>query len=339
MRLIGLAALLAACRPTPLPPPTVNAAPPSVIAVPVSVPGDARQRYLQAAIAERRGDLERAETQYRWVTRLDATRPWPWLALGRFLERQRRWDEALEVYSRAADEAPELAEAHLAYGACAVRSGDVPAGLPSLSKASELGHPQGHHLYARALSMTDQRDTARGVLEQWLAEPITPDDVFDRARLSYELGYDDAVVDDLLTADWLMAPTPAGDLLLDAAGRACRLGDAWRVAQGNSFVSRVDPAWSRVAVAIAQRVGDPWLLAEADSSAPAMPEGRRGRGPGKRCVLEVVPPGCPGVDAAWAAWQAAPLNDEAIDMLTERVSACPEQAPDNYDALLRWLHR
>jgi hypothetical protein len=245
----------------------------------------------------------------------------------------------LEAYGRATQEDPELAEAHLAYGACAVRSGDVPAGLPSLSKASELSHPQGHHFYARALSMSGQRGAAQVVLEKWLTESVAPDDVFDRARLSYELGYDDAVVDDLLAADWLMAPPPAGELLLDAAGRACRLGDAWRVAQGNAFVSRVDPAWGRVASSIARRVGDPWLLADADASAPPMPDGRRGRGPSKRCVSEEVPEGCLGVDAAWAAWQAAPLNDEVIDVLTERVSACPEQTPDNYDALLRWLHR
>jgi tetratricopeptide (TPR) repeat protein len=339
VRLIGLAVLLAACRPTPLLPPTVDAAPPTVIAVPLSVPGDARQRYLQAAVAERRGELERAETQYRWVTRLDATSPWPWLALGRFLERQRRWEDALEAYRRATEEDPELAEAHLAYGACAVRSGDVVAGLPSLSESSKRGHPQGRHFYARALAMTGQQSAAQVVLEAWLTEPVAQDDIFDRARLSYEFGYDDAVVDDLLTADWLMAPPPAGELLLDAAARACRLGDAWQVAQGNAFVSRVDPGWGRVAASIARRVGDPWLLAEAEPGAAAMPDGRRGRGPSKRCLSEAVPEGCSGVDVAWTAWQAAPLNDEVIDVLTDRVSACPEQAPDNYDALLRWLHR
>lgn len=339
MRLVVLAALLAACRPAPLPPPAVAAVPPTVITVPTSVPADARQRYLQAAVAERRGDEERAEAQYRWVTRLDPTSPWPWLALGRFLERQRRWSDALQAYGRATEQDPDLAEAYLAYGACSVRSGAVEGGLPSLSEASERGHPQGRHFYARALAMTGQMDKAKEVLQAWLAEPVSQDDVFDRARLSYEFGYDDAVVDDLLTADWLMAPAPAGELLLDAAGRSCRLGDAWRVAQGNAFVSRVDPAWSRVAVAIARRVGDPWLLAEADPTAAPMPDGRRGRGPPKRCTPQVVSPGCSGVDAAWAAWQAAPLNDEVIDVLTDRVSACPEQAPDNYDALLRWLHR
>lgn len=339
MRLVALAAVLVACRPTPLPPPTVDAAPPTVIAVPLTVPGDARQRYLQAAVAERRGDDERAETQYRWVTRLDASSPWPWLALGRFLERQRRWDDALEAYGRAIQEDSELAEAHLAFGACAVRSGNVEAGLPALSEASERGHSQGRHFYARALAMTGQQEAASLVLEAWLTEPVSQDDVFDRARLSYEFGYDDAVVDDLLTADWLMAPPPAGELLLDAAGRACRLGDAWRVAQGNAFISRVDPAWGRVAASIARRVGDPWMLAEADASAPPMPEGRRGRGPNKRCVSEAVPVGCSGVDAAWTAWQAAPLNDEVIDVLIERVNACPDQTPDDFDALLRWLHR
>ena len=49
--------------------------------------------------------------------------------------------------------------------------------------------------------------------------------------------------------------------------------------------------------------------------------------------------GCLGVDGAWSAWQAAPLNDEVIDVLIERVNACPDQTPDDFDALLRWLHR
>ena len=70
-----------------------------------------------------------------------------------------------------------------------------------------------------------------------------------------------------------------------------------------------------------------------------MSAGRRGREASKRCMSEPVTAGCAGVDGAWAAWQAAPLNDEVIDVLIDRISACPEQAPDNYDALLRWLHR
>lgn len=314
---LTLALLLLGCRPTPLPPPAVPAAEP-VVPLVSELPADARARYLEAAVAERRGDIDRAEANLRWVTRLDADSPWPWLALGRFLERQRRWDEAIGVYQRAITRDEALADAHLALGTCLVRRGRAVDARPHLARASELGLPQGHHLYARALIMTGLRDEAVGVLRRWRDEPLDSDDALDRARLSYELGDDDGAMDDLLQADWLVAPAIAGDLLLDAARRSCRLGDAWTLSEGQSFASRVDPAWADVAERIATAAGEGKRLAV--------------------CAVAEVPPGCEGLDEARAAWQIYPQRPSVLDDLEDRARACGDEATQEEVARMRrWL--
>lgn len=301
-----------------------------------SVPLDARQRYLRAAVAERRNDLDEAEVQYRWVTRLDGDRPWSWLALGRFVERQRRWSDALVAYSHAVERGPSLAEAHLALGSCLARSGDMTAGIPSLQRAWDLGSADGAHLTIRALLTTGQRDAAQAALDRWLAGPVPASSRTDRAFLSYELSRYDAAVDDLLAVDWTTAPPLAGAMFVDAAQRSCRLGDVWRTAHGNAFASRTDPGWTRVAREVAELVGDDALFRAAGGDVDRDP--LRPASTTKQCTPRLVEPGCEGLPSAWTNWLAAPLQTEAFDVLSDRNQACPDAA-DRYDlvAVRRWM--
>jgi Tfp pilus assembly protein PilF len=311
VRPLALALGLAACGPKALPPP-----PPPPVAPPApTLSADARARYLEAAVAERRGEADRAEAALRWVTRLDRGDAWAWLHLGAFLERQRRVDEAMAAYEEALTRDEALADAHIALGAALVRGGEPERAVVHLARAADAEDPRGLHLYARALELLDDLDGADRALGRWLALPVEPAWALERARLAFELGRFDAAVDDLAHGvDWSGAPVPAGELLLVAATRACRLGTVWLWSEDEGVALHHDPRWVRVA----ERVRD---------TAATPPE---------RCWRDrEVPAGCAGAAEARALWEAAPFDPATLARWRERAAACPE--PDPLPERVAWL--
>jgi len=226
---------------------------------------DVRSWYLRATVAEERDDMEVAEHAWQWVMRLDDQDPWAHLGHGGFLERQGRWDEALEAYRRAVALAPGLSEAELGIGRILVGRGADDEALPHLRAAAEGDDPDALQLLGRLLVRRGRIDEATAVYEDWRARPVTrADEHLDRARLAASLDRPGEAVDDLVAALEEGGATPVtGELLVDAARRSCRVGTAWRWAYGDRIADRTDADWRRIALAIGQSARDPEMVEAA----------------------------------------------------------------------------
>jgi tetratricopeptide (TPR) repeat protein len=224
-----------------------------------------RSWYLRAVAAEQRGEVEDAERAWEWVVRLDGHEPWAHLGLGGFLERQGRWDEALDAYRAATVISPDLPEAELGIGRILVGRGFDDEALPHLQAAAVGDDPDALQLLGRLLVRSGDLDAATTVYEEWFARPVTRgDEHLDRARLAVALQRHGEAVDDLVAALEAGGAAPVtGELLVDAARRSCRVGTAWRWAYGDRVAERSDPGWRRIVLAIGRSARDAQMVEAA----------------------------------------------------------------------------
>lgn len=177
MRWLVILALSLACRRAPPVAPD-----PSVSTVEPAAPSAAaRSWYLQAVVAEERGDLDHADKAWAWVAREDRTNAHAQAHYARFLQRQRRWSEAEQAWNLALRRAPSWWEPMVALGALAGRRGDEGVERQWLSKA--IAHGAEGRVYERAIELYEragQPAEAVRLLEAWLDRPA--DDRVDRKR-------------------------------------------------------------------------------------------------------------------------------------------------------------
>jgi tetratricopeptide (TPR) repeat protein len=250
-------------------------APEGVQRVMVAAPARARAWYLRAAVAENRGELEEAERSLGWVLRLDGDSPWSHLAWGRYLDRQRRTEEALVALARAVELGPGLGAVHLAYGDVLVRAGRDDEAEHALRRAVARGAgSEALHILGRLYLRIDDRAGAERVLDEWLALPsVGRHHRLARGRLALRLSRASVAVDDLegvLGEPGISAGT--GELMLEAATRSCRLGTAWHWANTEGPSVRARPDWSQVVLLIGRATRDPGLVADGLAALDRRPD-------------------------------------------------------------------
>lgn len=248
MRWLVILALSFACRRAPpvTPDPSGSAAVPSAAA---------RSWYLQAVIAEERGDLEHAERAWAWVAREDRLNAHAHAHYARFLQRRRRWSEAEQAWHLALRRAPSWWEPMVALGALAGRRGEDAVERQWLSKA--IAHGADGRVYERAVELYEragERAEAVRLLEAWLERPV--DDRVDRKRRAQAtrrvLG-DTRALDDL----GVLVRSPDERFLaatfVKTALRVCERGQALAWARG---VTPEDGPSVALALEVAEVVGD-----------------------------------------------------------------------------------
>lgn len=224
-------------------------------------------------VLEREGAFAEAEYALEWAVRLDREGAWVHVAKGRFLLRRERAEDALTVFEAALARAPELPDAHAGAGAALILLGDDAAAEPHLWIAVEAApSSETCHLLAMLHLRAGDRTRATDVLDRWSALPISGTDAADRAEVALALGRAEAAVDDLVLA--LGGPGAAPEqalLLVQAAAEGCRIGTAWRWADGVVLAERADPAWRRAAWLIARLAGDEGMEAAAARDLDPLP--------------------------------------------------------------------
>jgi tetratricopeptide (TPR) repeat protein len=286
-------------------------------AAPAPPTAAAQSWYLQAVIAEERGDLDHAALAWAWLAREDTSNPHAHAHHARFLQRQRRWAEAHAAWSKASARDPAWWEPYAARAALAGRSGDGPEERRLLREAVDRG-ADGDAL-ERLIELHERAgegDPANAVLDLWLAREVR--DVDERRRRAWaatRLGREPEVIGDLRAALAPRAPASARAFVA-AASAACRLDEALAWARQ---VAPGDPT-APEALAVAVRAGDLATIelhAGLDGALGAAP--RASRPPGwARSVLALV--GAPAVVRAAEGWIAlgfGPRGEALLDRLAD----------------------
>jgi tetratricopeptide (TPR) repeat protein len=274
----------------------------------------ARSWYLRAIYAEERGDLETADRAWAWVAREDARDPHAHAYRARFLQRQRRWNEAEAAWLRAQALAPGWWEPYAALAALAGHRGDAPRERALLGEAVERGADGATierlvELHERA----GDRAAANGALDAWLALDLTnPRERWRRGMATLRLDRRAEAIPDLRAAAASDDPSTAM-VFLDEARAACRLDEALAWARG---LQPADPAAP--------------LGVEAALAAGDLPTAERLLGlPGGGEVPAGRPP----------RWESAPLAAiEAPDMVRVAEGWWALGRPDRAAALLSGEH-
>ena len=92
--------------------------------------------YNLGRLYEKKGDIERALTNYQQAVKFEPRYGMAWFRIGQILEQLHRDDEARHAYGKAVAASPDLAEAHLRYGIMSYQAGDMEAAL-------SFAHPGG----------------------------------------------------------------------------------------------------------------------------------------------------------------------------------------------------
>lgn len=265
MRAMLLLVLLGVgCTPGPTPP--LESA---VVPAPTAA---ARRWFLRARVAEGRGDTEEAERALRWLVREDPRRPESHDHLGAFLERERRWEEAVDAWGRSRTLNRGRWEPHAALARLAARAGDAGAEQFHLGRAVDLGGPPAVHERLFALQFTAGDPAAARTLDRWLGLVLTdPVDRMRRARAAREQGQHGAAVTDLIAVADTSDRTPdVASLIWDSARQSCRHRTALQWARRAPLGDR---GVERTLRDVALQLGDPVLLRRLttpESPAPAV---------------------------------------------------------------------
>ncbi len=110
--------------------------------------------YNIGRLYEKKGDLDRALTNYQLAVKFSPQFGMAWVRIGHIQEQLNMVDEARHSYGNAVKASPDLAEAHLRYGIMSYQAGDMEAALSSLSRVGKL------------VPNTDMADEARRYLEK-----------------------------------------------------------------------------------------------------------------------------------------------------------------------------
>jgi tetratricopeptide (TPR) repeat protein len=94
--------------------------------------------YNLGSLYEKRGDVERALTEYQQAVKFDPHYGAAWFRIGQIFEQLNQGDDARHAYGKAVAFSPDLAEAQLRYGILSYQAGDMEAALGSLSKVGKL---------------------------------------------------------------------------------------------------------------------------------------------------------------------------------------------------------
>lgn len=227
--------------------------------------------YLRARLAEQRGDAAEAERSWEWVLRLDRGSPWPLAGYAAFLEGERRTDEAIAAWERAAaiERAPRV-EAGL--GGALLAAGRADEARPHLERAVAGGATEAWAPLAKLA------DDLHAHMVAWKAADPSAEADLARARAWAERGRPGEAVDALLRRldDEEVGPEAAA-ALVPAMDASCRFATVGAWLDGNDAWD-LEPPWSYVALEAARALGSPRygdLLRREDPEAWALHEGRR----------------------------------------------------------------
>ena len=94
--------------------------------------------YNLGSLYEKRGDAEKALTEYQQAVKFDPNYGAAWFRIGQIFEQMHRDDDARHTYGKAIATSPDLAEANLRYGILSYQAGDMEAAFNSLSRVGKL---------------------------------------------------------------------------------------------------------------------------------------------------------------------------------------------------------
>lgn len=249
LSLLALALLLLGCR----------RAPPSAEA-PLGPPSEAaRSWYLQAVAAEEAGDIEHASRAWAWVAREDADRAHAHAHHARFLQRQRRWEEADQAWRRALSLEPDWWEPRVGLASLAGRRGDELAERQWLSEAVASGaEGQAFERLIELYERSGSREEAVNTLRSWLErEPESSSERRHRARTAERLGLASLAIHDLRELAQTQDEPTSALRYAHLALQSCQVQEALE------WASEVDgPTDVRAAAAlmVATRAGDLALM-------------------------------------------------------------------------------